>query len=127
MPTILVADDDDLMVALVEFKLVAAGHRVIVAENGRAALDAVKRELPDLIVLDAVMPVMTGAEALTELKADPYSSAIPVLMLTARRNEEEVAAALRSGAVDYLTKPFNPEELLARVEAALQKSAALKV
>jgi DNA-binding response OmpR family regulator len=119
MPTILIADDDELLAALVQFKLEAAGHRVIIAENGAAALDAVKSERPDLIVLDAMMPVLTGSEVLTILKADPESAMLPVIMLTARRNQEDVVAALRGGAADYLTKPFIPEELLVRVETAL--------
>jgi DNA-binding response OmpR family regulator len=119
MPTILIADDDELLAALVQFKLEAAGHRVVIAENGAIALDAVKSERPDLIVLDAMMPVLTGSEVLTILKADPESAMLPVIMLTARRNQEDVVAALRGGAADYLTKPFIPEELLVRVETAL--------
>lgn len=119
MPTILIADDDELLAALVQFKLEAAGHRVIIAENGAAALEAVARERPDLVVLDAMMPVLTGAEVLTQLKANPARSSIPVIMLTARRNQEDVVTALRAGAADYLTKPFIPEELLVRVETAL--------
>lgn len=119
MPTILVADDDELLAALVQFKLEAAGHNVVVAENGAVALEAAERERPDLIVLDAMMPIMTGSEVLTRLKVDSALAMIPVIMLTARRNQEDVAAALQSGAADYLTKPFNPEELLVRVEAAL--------
>jgi DNA-binding response OmpR family regulator len=119
MPAILIADDDELLAALVQFKLEAAGHRVVIAENGAVALDAVKSERPDLIVLDAMMPVLTGSEVLTILKADPESAMLPVIMLTARRNQEDVVAALRGGAADYLTKPFIPEELLVRVETAL--------
>jgi DNA-binding response OmpR family regulator len=119
MPTILIADDDELLAALVQFKLEAAGHRVVVAENGAVALESVKSERPDLIVLDAMMPVLTGSEVLTILKADPESAMLPVIMLTARRNQEDVVAALRGGAADYLTKPFIPEELLVRVETAL--------
>ena len=119
MPTILIADDDELLAALVQFKLEAAGHRVVIAENGAAALEAVKSERPDLIVLDAMMPVLTGTEVLTILKADPESVMLPVIMLTARRNQEDVVTALRGGAADYLTKPFIPEELLVRVETAL--------
>lgn len=124
MPTILIADDDDLLVALVQFKLEAAGHRVVVAENGAAALEAAQRDRPDLIVLDAMMPVLTGSEVLARLKADPAIANVPVIMLTARRGQDDVVAALRGGAADYLTKPFIPEELLARVETALARSQA---
>ena len=119
MPTILIADDDELLSALVQYKLEASGHRVVIAANGAAALEAVKNELPDLVVLDAMMPVLTGSEVLARLKGDPRTAGIPVIMLTARRGQEDVVTALRGGAADYLTKPFIPEELLVRVETAL--------
>lgn len=122
MPTILIADDDELLAALVQFKLEAAGHTVMVAEDGAAALAAVARRRPDLIVLDAMMPVLTGSEVLARLKADPATASVPVIMLTARRAQDDVVSALRAGAADYLTKPFIPEELVARVETALSQS-----
>ncbi|HEU0043710.1 response regulator [Sphingomonas sp.] len=124
MSTILIADDDELLGALVQFKLEAAGHRVVIAANGALALDAVARERPDLVVLDAMMPVLTGHEVLARLKANLDSADLPVIMLTARRGQEDVVAALRGGAADYLTKPFIPEELLVRVETALAQSRA---
>ena len=124
MSTILIADDDDLLAALVQFKLEAAGHRVMIVGNGALAIEAVRREQPDLVVLDAMMPVLTGHEVLARLKADPACAAVPVIMLTARRGQDDVVAALRGGAADYLTKPFIPEELLARVETALAQSRA---
>ena len=124
MSTILIADDDELLAALVQFKLEAAGHRVIIAENGAEALKAVKSERPDLVVLDAMMPVLTGSEVLAQLKADADTATLPVIMLTARRSQDDVVAALRGGAADYLTKPFIPEELLIRVETALAQSHA---
>lgn len=123
MPTILIADDDELLSALVQFKLEAVGHTVLVAENGAVALATVERQLPDLIVLDAMMPVLTGSEVLARLKADPRTATVPVIMLTARRGQEDVVTALRGGAADYLTKPFIPEELLVRVETALAHNA----
>lgn len=119
MPTILIADDDELLAALVQFKLEAAGHKVVVAKDGAAALAEVARQRPDLIVLDAMMPVLTGSEVLARLKADPATASVPVIMLTARRAQDDVVSALRAGAADYLTKPFIPEELIARVETAL--------
>ena len=124
MPTILIADDDELLTALVQFKLEAAGYHVITAENGARALEVVKNERPDLIVLDAMMPVLTGSEVLARLKADPDTATLPIIMLTARRSQEDVVAALRGGAADYLTKPFIPEELLVRVETTLNQSHA---
>ncbi|UZK69773.1 response regulator [Sphingomonas sp. S1-29] len=122
MSLILIADDDELLAALVQYKLEAAGHRVIVAENGAVALTAVEQDRPDLVVLDAMMPVLTGFEVLARLKGDPTTTALPVIMLTARRSQDDVVAALRGGAADYLTKPFIPEELLVRVETALAQS-----
>jgi DNA-binding response OmpR family regulator len=124
MPTILIADDDELLAALVQFKLEAAGHRVVVAADGAAALAEASRQRPDLIVLDAMMPVLTGSEVLARLKADPATATVPVIMLTARRAQDDVVSALRAGAADYLTKPFIPEELIARVESALAQSRA---
>ncbi|UUL83819.1 response regulator transcription factor [Sphingomonas qomolangmaensis] len=122
MSLILIADDDELLAALVRYKLEAAGHRVIVAENGAAALAAVEQDRPDLVVLDAMMPMLTGFEVLARLKHDRATAGLPVIMLTARRSEDDVAAALRGGAADYLTKPFVPEELLMRVETALAQA-----
>lgn len=122
MSLILIADDDELLAALVQYKLEAAGHEVIVAQNGAVALTAVEQDQPDLVVLDAMMPVLTGFEVLTRLKGNPVTSALPVIMLTARRSQDDVVAALRGGAADYLTKPFIPEELLVRVETALAQS-----
>ncbi|HZF43280.1 MAG TPA: response regulator [Sphingomonadaceae bacterium] len=124
MPTILIADDDELLAALVQFKLEAAGHRVVVARDGAAALAQVSRQRPDLVVLDAMMPVLTGSEVLARLKGDPATASVPVIMLTARRAQDDVVSALRAGAADYLTKPFIPEELVARVETALLQSRA---
>jgi DNA-binding response OmpR family regulator len=124
MPTILIADDDELLAALVQFKLEAAGHKVVVAVDGAAALAEVSRRRPDLIVLDAMMPVLTGSEVLARLKGDPATASVPVIMLTARRAQDDVVSALRAGAADYLTKPFIPEELVARVETALFQSRA---
>lgn len=124
MPTILIADDDELLSALVQYKLEAAGYQVVLAENGAVALAAIEQALPDLVVLDAMMPVLTGSEVLARLKSDPRTADVPVIMLTARRGQEDVVTALRSGAADYLTKPFIPEELLVRVETALFRSRA---
>ena len=124
MSTILIADDDELLSALVQYKIEAAGHRAVLAENGAAALAAIADERPDLVVLDAMMPVLTGTEVLARLKADSRTASIPVIMLTARRGQEDVVTALRGGAADYMTKPFIPEELLVRVEAALFKAQA---
>ncbi|MEG3164678.1 response regulator [Sphingomonas sp. PB2P19] len=122
MSLILIADDDELVAALVQYKLEAAGHRVVVTEDGPAALDAATREPPDLVLLDAMMPGLTGFEVLARLRAAPATAIVPIIMLTARRSQDDIDAARRGGATDYLTKPFVPDDLLARVESALAQS-----
>lgn len=119
MPRILIADDDELLCELVSFKLEAAGHDVEVVSNGLAALEALRHETPDVLILDSMMPVMSGPEVLQAVKADAAMSSMPVIMLTARKGQEDVVSALRAGAADYLTKPFMPDELVMRVTAVL--------
>jgi DNA-binding response OmpR family regulator len=114
-PLVFVADDDPLLLGLLEHKLAGAGFRVESAADGQAALEGVRRSRPDCVVLDAMMPVMDGFETLRRLKADPALKHIPVVMLTALRQEEHVVGALKLGAADYLPKPFIPDELLARL------------
>ena len=124
MPLILIADDDQLLCELLRFKLEGAGYAVRAAYDGEAALAAVRAEVPDAIVLDSMMPVLTGPEVLHVLKGDPATAAIPVIMLTARRGEADIVEALRGGVADYLTKPFLPEELALRIQMALARSGA---
>lgn len=113
---ILIADDDPLLRAVLEHKLAAAGYAVLSVEDGRAALDAARLGRPAAIVLDAMMPVMDGFEALRRLKADPTLKDMPVVMLTALKREDDVVSALKLGASDYVAKPFNPDELVARLD-----------
>ena len=122
--SVLVADDDPLLRELVRFKLEALGHEVTFAGDGSAALDAAQEQAPDLIILDSMMPVLSGPEVLRALKADLATAGIPVLMLTSRKGQEDVVSALRGGAADYLTKPFLPDELAMRVEGLLSRRAA---
>ena len=119
MAFILVADDDDILAELVQFHFEAAGHDVQVAEDGGAALELARSRTPDLIVLDSTMPVLSGPEVLRTLRSEDRFSEVPVLMLTARKEQEDIDGALRGGASEYMTKPFNPEELLARVDRLL--------
>lgn len=114
-PHVLVADDDPLLQAILQHKLVQAGYRVSLVDNGRDALDVAEREQPSLVVLDGMMPILDGFETLRRLKADPALAAIPVVMLTALKREEDIVSALKLGAADYLPKPFNPDELIARL------------
>ncbi|MCX8477136.1 MAG: response regulator [Sphingomonas sp.] len=122
MAHILVADDDDLLGELLRFKLEGAGHRVTIIGDGRSALEAAQSDAYDLMVLDAMMPVLSGPEVLSAL--GQRGSRLPVVMLTARKGQDDVLDALSSGARDYLTKPFIPDELVARVNAILRTEAA---
>lgn len=124
-PLVLVADDDPLLRAIVEHKLVTAGYRVTVAADGRDALKEAHRQRPHAIVLDAMMPVIDGFETLRRLKAEPGLRDIAVIMLTAIKRDEDIVSALTLGAADYLVKPFNPDELAARLMRLAPRSATV--
>jgi DNA-binding response OmpR family regulator len=112
---ILVCDDDDMLIELLQHRISARGFVVVAARDGGEALRLAKDERPDAIVLDAMMPVMDGHQVLRQLRADPETAAVPVIMLTARRQERDIVGALELGANDYLVKPFIPDELIARL------------
>jgi len=116
---ILVVDDEPPIVRLVRAKLSSDGYAVITASGGEAALRNLDDERPDLIVLDLMMPGMDGFETLRRVRQD---SQIPVIMLTARASDADKLKGLQSGADDYMTKPFNPDELSARVAAVLRRA-----
>ena len=118
---ILVVDDEPDIVALVAFHLVKAGYRVSTAANGPDAIAQAKHEAPALIVLDLMLPGMSGFEVLEQLHADESTRNVAVLMLTARREEPDRIRGLSLGADDYLTKPFSPQELVLRVAAILRR------
>ncbi|MBD3680028.1 MAG: response regulator [Rhodobacteraceae bacterium] len=118
-PLILVCDDDQLLLELMEFRLRAKEFGVVLAEDGRKALDLVSARHPDLIVLDAMMPGMDGLEVLLRLKQAEATRDIPVIMLTARKSESDIVKALEAGAADYIIKPFMPDELVVRIQKAL--------
>jgi two-component system, OmpR family, alkaline phosphatase synthesis response regulator PhoP len=109
--SILVVDDDPKIVRVVEINLTQAGYQVRTAADGEQALAAVTQERPDLVLLDVMMPRLDGFETLKRLKADPALTDIPVVMLTARAQDEDVFEGYGTGAQWYLTKPFEPEEL----------------
>jgi len=122
MTTILVADDDADIRDLVAFKLRQAGYEVVKVEDGVQALDAVRTGAPDLAVLDLMMPGLSGLDVCAQLRREETSAHLPVIMLTARVQEADVAAGFRTGADDYVTKPFSPRELLSRVQALLARA-----
>jgi DNA-binding response OmpR family regulator len=119
MSTVLIADDDPDILALVTFKVKQAGYTLITATDGAAALAAARETTPDLVVLDVSMPRMSGLEVCRELRADPATSKVPVLLLTARAQEADIEAGFDVGADDYVVKPFSPRELVARITAIL--------
>jgi DNA-binding response OmpR family regulator len=121
MRTVLVVDDEPRIVQLARDYLEHAGFAVRTASDGRAALDEVRRQRPDLVVLDLGLPGLDGLEVTRELRRDPASQ-IPIVMLTARDDELDKLLGLELGADDYLTKPFSPRELVARVKAVLRRS-----
>ena len=113
---ILTCDDEKHIVRLIQVNLERQGYEVITAYNGVECLEKVKEDRPDLIVLDVMMPEMTGFEVLEKLKNDPETESIPVIMLTARAQDSDVLRGWQSGVECYLTKPFNPMELIAFVK-----------
>jgi two-component system alkaline phosphatase synthesis response regulator PhoP len=113
---ILTCDDEKHIVRLIQVNLERQGYEVITAFNGLECLEKVKEDRPDLIVLDVMMPEMTGFEVLEKLKKDPETENIPVIMLTARAQDSDVLRGWQSGVECYLTKPFNPMELIAFVK-----------
>jgi DNA-binding response OmpR family regulator len=121
MAKILLAEDEKQIADMILFKLANAGHQVVHAEDGEKAIALAGRELPDLILLDAMMPGISGFEVLRRLKGDTALRGIPVIMVTAKGHERDVLNGLRGGAVDYIVKPFSLKELSARVELALRR------
>jgi len=113
---ILTCDDEKHIVRLIQVNLERQGYEVVTANNGVECLEKVAAEKPDLIVLEVMMPEMTGFEVLEALKKNPDSERIPVIMLTARAQDADVLKGWQGGVECYLTKPFNPMELIAFVK-----------
>ena len=119
--TILIVDDEPQIRRVMRTMLTSEGYTVLEAKNGEEALDALRREHPGLILLDVNMPGMSGLDACREIRR---TSDVPVIMLTVRNTERDKVSALDAGADDYVVKPFGAPELLARIRAALRRSAA---
>ncbi len=119
---ILIADDDAQIARLVRSYLEQAGYGVLTAADGDQALHIIRRDRPDLVVLDVMMPGHDGFELTRLLRADESLATIPILMLTARVEDADKLSGLNNGADDYLTKPFNPLEVVARVRALLRRA-----
>ena len=121
MATILVVDDEEPIQELLRFNLEKDGYLVRVAKDGQDALNHVLNEQPDLIVLDLMLPGMDGLEVCRKLRSNPKFQQIPIIMLTAKGEEIDKVLGLELGADDYMTKPFSPRELLARIKARLRR------
>lgn len=117
--TILIVDDERRMVSLLKSYLEQEGYRVVTAYNGREALEAARKETPDLVVLDIMMPEMNGYDFMNAHRAE---SDTPIIMLTAKVEDEDKILGLELGADDYVTKPFKPRELMARVRNVLRRA-----
>ena len=124
MARILVADDDVDVRTLIVLKLQSSGHDVTSVENGSEAVTTCRESRPDLVVLDLMMPGMSGLEACQAIREDPQVADTPVILLTARAQASDVDAGLAVGANEYLTKPFSPRELAARVDLLLTRNTS---
>ncbi|MGD8228252.1 MAG: response regulator [Desulfobacteraceae bacterium] len=121
---ILVVDDEEDILELVRFNLAREGYPIICTTSGEESLKIVQKEHPDLIVLDLMLPGIDGLDVAKALKNDPKTRDIPIIMLTAKGEEADIVAGLELGADDYVTKPFSPRILLARVRAVLRRGAS---
>ncbi len=123
MAKIVIAEDERDIRDLISFTLTFAGHEVIPTTNGAEAVEAARREKPDLILLDVRMPQMTGYEACKTIKTDPTLEQIPVAFLSAKGQEGEIQEGLSVGAIAYILKPFAPDDLTNRVQEILAEHA----
>ncbi|PHV12185.1 phosphate regulon transcriptional regulator PhoB [Chitinimonas sp. BJB300] len=120
---ILLVEDEPAIQELIAFNLQQAGHHVLRADSAEAGMNLVKNALPDLVLLDWMLPGMSGIEFSRKLRADERTRQVPVIMLTARSEEADKIIGLETGADDYITKPFSPRELQARIKAVLRRRA----
>jgi two-component system phosphate regulon response regulator PhoB len=119
---ILVVDDEEDILELVSYNLAKAGYRVTAVASGEEAIKSARSKSPDLVLLDLMLPGVDGLEVCNTLKRDPRTANIPIVMLTARGEEADIVSGLELGADDYVTKPFSPRVLLARIRAVLRRN-----
>ncbi|MGC6533981.1 MAG: phosphate regulon transcriptional regulator PhoB [Parvibaculales bacterium] len=120
--TILIVDDEPAQLELLRYNLEQAGFDILQASNGKAALDTIETEQPDLLVIDWMMPEASGIDVCRQLRSRPETKALPIIMLSARGEEGDKSLGLDTGADDYVTKPFSPRELVSRVKALLRRA-----
>ena len=121
--TVLVVEDEPAIQELISYNLQQAGHLALRADNAEQALSLVKEALPDLVLLDWMLPGASDIDLARRLRAEERTRGIPIIMLTARSDEEDKVVGLETGADDYITKPFSPRELLARIKSVLRRRA----
>ena len=119
---ILIVDDEKNIVEAVKYNLEQEGFRTLIAHDGASALELARRDLPDLVLLDWMLPEVDGLEVCRLLKQEPKTKSIPIIMLTVKSEETDKVLGLEMGADDYVTKPFSPRELVARVKAILRRA-----
>ena len=123
MPAILIVDDERDLVSLLDFNLRQAGFETLLATSGQEALQHLRRRVPDLVLLDLMLPDLSGTEICRTVKSDPRTKHVPVMMLTANGEEVDKVVGFELGADDYVTKPFSVRELVLRVRAVLRRAA----
>jgi two-component system phosphate regulon response regulator PhoB len=121
---VLAVEDEENILELIEYNLTREGYRVTTAGSGEEALRAARRELPDLVLLDLMLPGLDGLDVCRILKNDPKTAHLPIIMVTAKGEEADVVTGLELGADDYVTKPFSPRVLSARIKALLRRTSA---
>ncbi len=118
---ILVVDDEPIIVRLMEFILARQGHDLIVAVNGEEALEKIKTHRPDLVLLDIMMPRIDGYEVAQKVRADPQTAELPIIMLSAKAQDEDIRRGVEVGVDEYITKPFTPDHLVRVVSEHLSR------
>ena len=122
--TVLVVDDDPVILKLLEVNFEMEGFTVLTAKDGEEGIEVARADQPDLIVSDIMMPKKSGLELVTELKSDPATSGIPIILLSAKAQNADVRSGMDAGADDYVTKPFEPLDLVDRVNRLLETRAS---
>ena len=120
-PKILLIEDEPDILEVIQYNMEREGYKVIACRNGEQGLSRIRTDNPDLVILDLMLPGMDGVEVCRQVKGDPVTRAIPIIMVTAKGEESDVVLGLGIGADDYITKPFSPRELVARVKVVLRR------
>ena len=117
---IVIEDEADIL-EVIQYNLEREGYRVLTARDGKEGLQLIKKEMPDIVLLDLMLPSLDGIEVCRKLREDPITHSIPIIMVTAKGEESDIVLGLGIGADDYVTKPFSPKELMGRVKAVLRR------